>query len=162
MDEPTASVSQDDIWQFSLSLSNRLMAINLLNVWIGRRLLKQQGFLQGIGSQAVGWGIINIGIAVFGRAATHRKLDSLSDPTDETAQAAEQRKLLRVLAVNAPLNLLYIWGGYQMARRNHAHAVRSGMGWGIMVQGLILLFFDSYHLMQVNAIRHHGSNAHSS
>lgn len=143
-------MEQMNIWEFNQQLTARLLNINMLNIEVGRRLTRSSRSLwRGIGTQAVGWGIINIGIAMFGRIGTRRRLDELDNPFDEAVMQKETRNLRRILTINAPLNLVYMWGGWQLVKRSKSADVR-GNGWGIMLQGLILLFFDSFHLNQVS------------
>ncbi|MFW5748265.1 MAG: DUF6992 family protein [Chloroflexota bacterium] len=141
------------IWQFSRVLSSRLMNINLFNIWLGRRLIRQGEFWRGVGTQAVGWGVINIAIAAFGLLNTRSKLDKLDDVNDPEAAIEQTRGLRRALRINAPLNLLYMWGGYRLAARSGENTYRRGTGWGIVLQGFILLCFDTFHLSKVLKIK---------
>ncbi|GAB4336314.1 MAG: hypothetical protein Kow00117_18980 [Phototrophicales bacterium] len=145
-------MEQMNIWQFNQQLTSRLLNINILNIELGRRLSRSETpFWRGIGTQAVGWGIINIAIALFGRIKTRRRLDKLDDPFDKAIMQKETHTLQRILAINAPLNIVYIFGGWLLTKRGQSEAIRSN-GWGIMLQGLILLFFDSFHLKQVSKL----------
>lgn len=146
-------LEQLDIWQFNHALSRRLLGINVVNVWLGRRLMRGQGFWKGVGTQAVSWGVINIGIAVFGTLGTRRKLDSLDDPQDDAAMREQTRSLHRILRINAPLNLLYILGGYLWARRSKYDAYQRGNGWGVVLQGILLLIFDTFHLSRISKMK---------
>jgi hypothetical protein len=58
----------------------------------------------------------------------------------------------RILAINAPLNLVYIASGLLLAKRSPKDVNRRGMGWGIVLQGLLLLAFDTFHLKRVSEI----------
>jgi hypothetical protein len=58
-------------------------------------------------------------------------------------QAAEKRKLGRILWVNAGLDVFYVLGGASAARTRGADDEHwRGRGVGIMAQGGFLFFFD--------------------
>jgi carboxylesterase len=58
----------------------------------------------------------------------------------------ESRKLKRTLWINTGLDLLYIAGGIILAATlGGSNPVWGGHGWGIIVQGAFLLFFDLIH-----------------
>ena len=64
----------------------------------------------------------------------------------------EARNLRRILQVNIGLNFCYMLGGWQMAHRapqGESGERRRGMALGIILQGLLLLCFDTYHAMRV-------------
>jgi hypothetical protein len=141
-----------NIWNFQSQLTGRLIGINIANFLAGQRLQKFDGFWRGVGTQAVGWAVINIGIGVVGSIGTSRRLDKLDDPNTAEVQQEETRKLRRILAINRPLNYLYMLGGFLLARRNQDDAFLRGNGWGIILQGFILLLFDSHHLKRVKEL----------
>ncbi|MBK9122512.1 MAG: hypothetical protein IPM16_05235 [Chloroflexi bacterium] len=131
-----------DIWAFNRRVSRELLSWNIVNIAAGAVLSTKGVLLRAIGSQSIGWGLINIGIAVFGQKAANRRRESLPDPDSPDVQARERRNLTRLLAINAGLDLLYIWGGFRLARRRGAGPRTVGIGIGIMVQGLLLYLFD--------------------
>lgn len=140
------------IWEFNRTLAYRLLYTNLVNFWIGRRLREsRRKFLRGAGTQAVGWSIINITIALFGIVTTQRRLDRLDDPFEPDAIRRETRNIRLVLLVNTPMNLLYMLGGRRFARsgKKKGDNFRRGSGWGIMLQGAMLFAHDVYHLMNI-------------
>lgn len=140
-----------NIWEFNRVLSNRLLRNNLVNIWIGSRLRSSENqFLRGIGTQAVGWGVINIGIAIFGLVTTRRRLDELDDPFDTDVVRKETRNIRLALLINTPLNFLYMLGGLRLAQSaKDDDSFRRGNGWGIVLQGLLLFLHDYYHLRNV-------------
>jgi len=148
-------MSKTNIWDFNRALTRRLALVNVVNVLVGKRLLREQGIWYGIGTQAVGWGLINIGIAVFGRLSTARRLERLDNPLDEQVMEQERRSLRRILLINTPLNLLYMWGGYRLAQSEKARqdSVMRGNGWGIIIQGAILFVNDLAHTLLISRIR---------
>lgn len=144
-----------DIWDFNRALTRRLALVNIVNVLIGKRLLREGGVWQGIGIQAVSWGLINIGIAVIGRRSTEMRRRALDDPLDETVMEQERRSLRRILLINTPLNLLYMWGGYRLAQSERARqdGVARGSGWGIVIQGAILFVNDLAHTILIGRVK---------
>jgi len=142
-----------DIWEFNRDLTGRLMNINLVNLEMGRQLMKVKNpFWRGFGTQAVAWAVINIGIALIGKMGTSKRIDALENPYDETIMGAETRKLRRILLINTPLNWLYMLGGYRWAKRTQDE-YQKGNGWGIVLQGFILFCFDSTHSILVSRLK---------
>lgn len=98
--------------------------------------------LKGFASQMIGWGVVDLVIALLGlRGAARNAVRYASREISEAEHAAESRKFERILAVNAALDIGYIAGGVALARQPSKH--RQGMGWGIIVQGLYLLIWDT-------------------
>lgn len=141
-----------NIWDFQRDMTNRLFSINVVNLWLGKQLARYGEFWRGIGAQAIGWAFINIIIAVVGGRQARKKFDELADPNDDDIQIREGRRLQRILAINAPLNLVYMWGGYRLVRRHKDRVFMRGNGWGIVLQGVILLCFDTFHLRRITRI----------
>ncbi|MEQ8674352.1 MAG: hypothetical protein RLP44_09710 [Aggregatilineales bacterium] len=147
-----------NIWDFQRTLNQRLLRINILNALIGLALSRREGRIKGIGTQAIGWAIINIAIAVIGGGFTRRRLDKLEDPNAPEIQRKEKRNLRNILLVNCCLNPLYILGGWRFARsRGEGNPFMRGNGYGIMIQGAILACFDTFHVWQL--IRKEDDNA---
>jgi hypothetical protein len=144
-------MSDMNIWEFNRALANRLLRNNIVNIWVGNRLRHSDSkFLQGVGVQAIGWGLINIGIAIFGLVTTRRRLDKLDDPFEPNAMYRERRNIWIALIINTPLNLVYMFGGLRFAHNaDDDDDFKRGMGWGIVLQGLLLFIHDSYHLANV-------------
>ncbi len=139
-----------NIWDFQETVSLRLLRYNLVNIAAGLLVQGRSPFWKGIGSQAVGWGIINIAIAFFGNQATQRRQKSLPDANTPNRLYREATNLRRLLWLNAGLDLLYMVGGWQLTRpADKPRPFRSGTGWGIILQGALLLIFDGFHAIRV-------------
>ena len=132
---------------FQRQLARRLLAWSGFSAVGGAALwLTRRPFWHGVGSQAVGWGVVDAGIALIGqRANTHKA----GDPQANTpaALAQEAASLRRLLLVNAGLDVLYMLGGLRLAR--HEQEKWHGHGWGIFIQGAFLFFFDLLHARSV-------------
>jgi hypothetical protein len=132
------------IWEFNQALTRWLVRWNLPNIALGGLLsTRPDPLLRGIGSQHIGWGLINLGIALFGGRATARRRETLPDPDAPDILAKEARNLRRLLLINAGLDVLYVLGGWRLARTRGATDARArGMGFGIMIQGALLFVWD--------------------
>lgn len=135
-----------DIWTFQQRISRRLLAINTVNITLGTWAAGRGGVLRGIGMQAVGWGLINIAIAVFGDIGARQRYRELDDPHNPEIMQQETRKLHRILLINTPLNWVYMGSGLLIARRSQKHR---NTGIGIIIQGAILFVFDFTHLRRL-------------
>lgn len=135
-----------NIWRFQRLLSERLIQWALASIGIGAILSLGSKFWRGVGSQFIGWGLVNIGIAYIGGRAANGKLKTLPDPYAPAAQSREAKGLQRLLWINAVLDLFYMRGGQWMAGRGGAF--RRGMGVGVIVQGLGLFIFDIFHAVK--------------
>lgn len=135
----------DTIWVFNRRLSRWLTGWNIVNILVGIVILRRGGFWRGVGSQNIGWGLINIGIAVIGTRVTQGRYDSLENPESPAILEKETRNLRRLLLVNAFLDLLYVAGGRRFAQGAGAEdSRRRGMGVGIMIQGALLFVWDVF------------------
>lgn len=137
------------IWDYQDALSRRLSLWSALSIVIGLGLLLFSGpFWRGFGLQAVVWGAIDAGIAVFGQIAS-RKRWATAARHPETAER-EARNLRRLLWVNTGLDVLYVAGGFALLYTLGAQSLfTAGNGWGIIVQGGFLFFFDLLHAVGV-------------
>jgi hypothetical protein len=138
---PLIGEENRNIWAFEQSLSNRLIRWNLVNIGMSFLLSFFSPFWRGLASQGIGWGIINVLIGIVGGRAAQRKA---AQPDAQTAekQVQEANNLFRLLVINTGLDILYMVGGHWLARKSAAQAYRRGMGWGIVLQGFLLLVFD--------------------
>ncbi len=137
------------IWDFQDTLSRRLLLWSALSIAAGIGLLAfGEPFWRGFGLQAVVWGAIDAAIALFGQRAAARR--RAKGPHGPEALAREARNLRRLLWINTGLDVLYVAGGlalvYTMAAQN---PFAGGNGWGIIVQGGFLFFFDLLHAVAV-------------
>jgi len=142
-----------DIWRFQERLTAMLLAWAASSIGTGVALSRGNVFKRGVGEQFVGWGLVNAVIALFGQRGASRRQQQPGAGAPET-QAAERRKLSRLLWVNTGLDVLYVLGGWQMMRgRGAADAHWHGRGLGIMLQGGFLFFFDLLNALALRRIR---------
>ncbi|HEU4323232.1 MAG TPA: hypothetical protein VFS21_08760 [Roseiflexaceae bacterium] len=85
--------------------------------------------------QAIAWGAIDAAIGLFGRRSATRHA---ADPD----QPARARRFRLIVLVNAALDVGYVAAGLTLIRRSAGKPARTGMGLGILSQGLFLLLFD--------------------
>jgi hypothetical protein len=112
------------LWQYLRLLSARLLRWSLLSMVVGALML------------IAGW-----------RSAGRKEAALM---TWEQV-SSEARKLKRILWANFGLDVLYIAGGLVLTLKIEAdNPFWSGTGWGIVVQGAFLLFFDAFHAHQLN------------
>ena len=144
-----------ELYDFEARLAGRLLAWGGASVAGGAALaLAGQAtgsrFLRAFGSQTIGWGAIDAGLALGGLARA-RRLRS-GPPADPEAAATEAARIRRILAVNAGLDVLYIAGGLAVAAgRGRADPAARGHGLAAVVQGAFLLGFDAWHAARVPA-----------
>ncbi|MDW8321520.1 MAG: hypothetical protein RMM08_09160 [Armatimonadota bacterium] len=85
------------------------------------------------------WGLVNLLIASFGFYGVMKKIRSgLRDEQEE------RMRLLRLLRVNAFLDVGYVAAGVGMVLWGKTPLLQ-GFGWGIILQGGFLLLFDTWH-----------------
>lgn len=139
-----------DIWEFQAALSRRLLRWAALSVGIGTALAtRKQRVWRGVGGQFVAWGAIDGVLALLGRRYSRRQVTT-PDAQAPQRQAAARGFLRRLLWVNTGLDVLYVTGGLALARtRGRDDAFLRGTGWGIVVQGAFLFFFDMLHARQL-------------
>ncbi len=132
------------IVDFQRFLSLRLLLWSLL-CGLGGLLLWISGdpFWRGFGLQATAWGAVDAAIALYGLRGLTGKLAAAFDPAES---ARRTRWLRRILGLNAALDVFYIVGGLALALTlGRSQPFSAGMGWGIVLQGVFLLLFDSLH-----------------
>lgn len=135
-----------DIWTFQRRVSQRLFLWSGLSIFIGLGLLfVKDNFWTGFASQAIVWGLIDAGIAVFGQRGAQKRRAKLSPRNPRLVEANETRTLRRTLQVNAVLDLVYVAVGLWLALAR-AESLLQGVGWGVIVQGIFLFVFDLTHI----------------
>ena len=141
-----------DIWRFQERLTAMLLAWAASSIGMGVTLNRGDAFKRGVGEQFVGWGLVNAAIALFGqRSATRRRQQADADAPE--TQAAERRKLSRLLWINTGLDVVYVMGGLFSARSRGASDERwRGRGVGIMIQGGFLFFFDLLNALALRRV----------
>lgn len=140
------------IWTWQEKVARRLLLWSGLSMAAGGLLWwRGSPFWRGFGAQAVGWGAIDALIALFGRRAARRRHARLGPAAStEAVTARETQNLLRLLWLNTGLDLLYMAGGVALARTKGRHSPEwRGHGWGIVLQGMFLFFFDLYHAQAI-------------
>jgi hypothetical protein len=139
----------NNIWDFSLNISRDLLRWNVINILGGGFLLSRPGFWRGFGSQNIGWGVINIAIAILGRRMQQKRRH---EPSSQSAavQLKEARSLRLILLINAGLDVVYMLGGWRFADAQAWNKRQQrGMGFGIILQGFLLLIFDLWKASRV-------------
>ncbi|NDJ78087.1 MAG: hypothetical protein GYB65_17705 [Chloroflexi bacterium] len=110
-------------------------------------------WLRGLGSQFVGWGIIDGLIALGGlRGANRNAALFAAGEMDEATHAIHAQRFELILWINTGLDVLYMAFGAWLVRHFRTHDERRGMGLGIITQGAFLFVFDG-----VNALLLHRS-----
>jgi hypothetical protein len=141
----------NDIYTFQKKLSLKLLLWSFSSIAAGIFLARRQQTpdRRGFGQQALVWGMIDAAIALFGLGMARRRAADPSAQTEE-AKGKETGNLRRLLWINSGLDLLYVAGGWLLARRADPQGRGwRGHGWGIVVQGAFLLLFDLYHALQL-------------
>jgi hypothetical protein len=138
------STSEFNLFRLQRRSTPILLGWSLASILAGMYWLHDEdSFLKGVGSQFVGWGLIDGIIALIGsRSAT---VDEESYKNGEISKITHQEKTRgfeRLLWLNAILDIGYILGGGWLIRRFPEQAQRRGMGWGIIFQGAFLLVWD--------------------
>ena len=135
-----------NIWHFSEQVSSRLLRWNILNILVGLLLLPRRAFWRGLGSQALGWGLINSAIAILGNEATRQRRLKLEDSHSAARLNKESHNLRSILWINTVLDVVYMIGGWMLFRSaKREDAVKRGTGIGIILQGGLLFIFDLIH-----------------
>ena len=147
-------ITMHTVWELYNLISQRLLRWSALSVLIGIALILVGGtyildapFARGFGVQAIAWGLINAAIAQGGQwLASRRRGDRPESENDDR----EAGRLRRLLLVNTALDVLYVTGGLILALTLGAEDPGwKGHGWGIVVQGAFLFFFDLIHALMV-------------
>lgn len=136
------------IWAFQEMVTRRLLAWGSSSMATGAGLLlRGDAFRQGVGVQFAGWGFINMLIAIIGGRSSRRRAE-LPEANDPATIIRETSNLRRILWINTGLDVLYMLGGWQLTRTKGREDERwRGQGWGIVVQGAFLFFFDLIHAL---------------
>jgi hypothetical protein len=137
-----------NIWEFQSTLSQRLLVWSGVSTVIGLVMALRSGFWRGVGSQFVGWALVNAGIALGGKLFTERRRAQLDNPELAKHRIREAANLKRLLWINAGLDVFYMLGGAFMMGRNQSSEQSRGAGLGIILQGLFLFVFDIVHALR--------------
>lgn len=148
-------MAQASIWSLQRQISRNLLVWSTVSVGAGGVLLTSGPFWRGVGLQGVVWGAIDAGIALVGLAAMRRRRAALGDPDAPQTVREEARRLLKLLRINAGLDVLYIAGGAALALTlGSADAFARGNGVGIALQGAFLLVFDLFYAQRTGRHLH--------
>lgn len=90
----------------------------------------------------VAWAVINALIAALALRGIRHKARQSAD--SETVRGW-QRQLVRLLWINATLDVVYILVGVGLILWDPANRMLNGFGWAVVVQGAFLLLFDGWH-----------------
>ncbi len=98
---------------------------------------------RGVGSQFLGWGLINALIAWVGIKNAQKKAKQLQSGEINQIEHKRQTKTFKlILWLNAGLDIGYILGGHKLIQSSKDNLMRSGVGWGIICQGAALFVWD--------------------
>ncbi len=145
---------QTDIWQFQATLSARLMQWANFNIGGGINAIRRKDpFWKAFGAQCVGWGLVNAALAWFGLRRSRQQATEATAHTPER-QTSERQSLARLLWINTGLDVIYVTVGLVLAYTGRAgetnRAPRRGAGWGMVLQGAFLFFFDLMHALRLS------------
>ena len=136
------------IWEFQDVVSRRLLTWAGISTALGVVMGVFGKFWRGVGSQFVGWAVVNAAIALGGAYFTERRRHNLETPNAPHTLLREGANLQRLLWINAGLDILYMLGGAWTAARNGHKPRMQGVGVGIILQGLFLFVFDVVHALR--------------
>ncbi|MEO1166911.1 MAG: hypothetical protein AAFV98_24240 [Chloroflexota bacterium] len=136
---------QMNIWQFQSKISQRLLKWSVGSILVGFLMRTGSPFWRNMGNQFIAWGVIDAGIAIGGQVAKRNRIDHIENPGKADVKKEEADNLTRILWINAALDVIYVVGGYLWSKRDEGEGKASGNGWGIIIQGAFLLFFDIFH-----------------
>jgi hypothetical protein len=142
-----AQVDHDSFFRFQRRALGVLLGWGLGSALVGLALsLRGDEAQRQFGLQALSWGLIDAALAAFGMRGASSKL-ARPGSVDVIGEA---RRFRTILALNGGLDIGYVATGAHFAYRGRS-AARRGMGWGILVQGLFLLLFDTLLALKVQA-----------
>lgn len=134
------------IWQFHRTVATRLLAWGLFSVFFGALLARSANrFWQGIAGQFIGWGAVDVGLAIFGGISSAKRMREKPEALTPEYMDRETIQLTRLLWVNGILDIVYVLVGLRLAGGKKEHP--RGMGWGIVLQGAFLFVFDLLHAL---------------
>jgi hypothetical protein len=105
-------------------------------------MLSTREWVRSFGGMTVAWAVINALIALFAlRGVCHKASQNADAPT----QQGWMRQLVRLLWVNAALDVVYVLVGVGLILWDPANRMLHGFGLAVIVQGGFLLVFDAWH-----------------
>lgn len=130
--------NEPTFFHFQERVLGGLWAWGLASIGAGLPLVAARNrVLRHAGLQALCWGAIDALLAWLGRRGARRNI--ARGATDGPQQA---RRFRMILLANAALDVGYIAGGLALLGSARGRPERTGMGLGIVPQGLFLLCYD--------------------
>jgi hypothetical protein len=130
-----------------LTYQRRMMSQLLL--WAGLSLgaaapmmLAPHEWVRSFGGMTAAWAIINALIAIFALRSVRKKAQQNADAHTTRRW---MRQLVRLLWINAALDILYVCAGIGLIAWAPANRMLNAFGWAVVIQGAFLLGFDAYH-----------------
>lgn len=105
-------------------------------------MLSTREWVRSFGGMTAAWAIINALIAIFALRGVHKKAQQNADA--ETTRGW-MRQLVRLLWINAALDVVYMLVGVGLILWEPANRMLNAFGWAVVIQGAFLLVFDAYH-----------------
>lgn len=109
-------------------------------------MLSTREWARAFGGMTVAWAVINALIALFALRGVRRKAQQNADAA---TQRQWMRQLVRLLWINAALDVGYILVGAGLTLWDPSNRMLHGFGWAVIVQGAFLLLFDAWHGYQL-------------
>ena len=100
-------------------------------------------FLRALGLQFVIWGAVDLVLALNGER-DQRRVRARGEAADVAAAERDRRRLVRLLRINAALDVVYLAVGAGLILFG-PDRVWAGHGTGVLIQGGFLLIFDAAH-----------------
>ena len=130
---------QDEFFVWQEQALGRLLGWGAANVVLGAGGAHASNVrIRQVARQALGWGLVDLLLAINGRLGARRSAGSAPAGSTEVAV----RRFRAILALNAVLDLGYIMGGLWLVRSAGRDESRKGTGQGIVLQGLFLACYD--------------------
>lgn len=144
-----------NIWDFQTRLIRRLFVWSALSVaFSALTFFSASPFLRGVAIQCFVWGIIDAAIAFYGGRLSAKKRLKITGSDRGEKEAEESRWLGHILWINTGLDVLYVLGGIWLMQSWGAESpLWRGHGWGVVIQGGFLFFFDFFHAFTLRNLR---------
>jgi hypothetical protein len=147
--QQTKLTKKINIWQHQYLLTKRLAFWGIGSFAVGIPMIFMEPFMRGFGWQAMIWGAINMGIAVFAALKISKRHENSPDPAAREIIEAEAIKLKKLLIWMIRCDLVYLLIGLILILwLGRQDAWWMGTGIGVFIQGLFLLGFDWYHIKE--------------
>lgn len=148
----------DSLYRYQMQAMPVLLGWAVGSATAGLIWLRSAGkFWRGLGSQFLGWGVIDGLIAGFALRGATENVARLEQ--GEISPEEHQRQWLqfeRFVWLNVLLDIGYVLGGAWLKRSQPQDQQRQGMGWGIIIQGGFLLIWDIL-LASISRNKRHGN-----